>query len=42
MIRELLDAGAVSFLKKPYKLKDMTAILQNALGAIGSAGVKGD
>ncbi|MBU8920603.1 MAG: response regulator [Bacteroidales bacterium] len=42
VIRDLLDAGALSFLKKPYRLKDMTAILQNALGAIGSASVKGE
>ena len=42
VIRDLLDAGAISFLKKPYKLKDMTAILQNALDTIDSAGVKGE
>ena len=42
VLLDLLDAGAISFLKKPYKLSDMTAILQNAQGGIGSASAKGE
>ncbi|MBN2070811.1 MAG: response regulator [Candidatus Krumholzibacteriota bacterium] len=41
VIQQLLDRGAVSFLKKPYRLKDMAAVMQGAMGVLLQAERKG-
>ncbi len=41
VIRGLLDEGAVSFLRKPYRLQDMADVLREALGVAGYNARKG-